>query len=130
MAEEPELLEQYDQHCKDYCWHLYVQSHKREDPVTIDKIKRAVARDCNLTAIDMVSERRTAQVVRARQIAMYLAKTLTPRSLPEIGRRFGGKDHTTVLHAVRKMAALIETDRYFAVEIETLKNSILCLGAQ
>ncbi len=59
---------------------------------------------------DLLSSRRTANVVRPRQVAMYLAKTLTLRSLPEIGRRFGGRDHTTVLHAVRKMHRLAATD--------------------
>lgn len=61
-----------------------------------------------VSVMDVLSHRRTADVMRPRQIAMYLAKTLTLRSLPEIGRRFGGRDHTTVLHAVRKIEALIE----------------------
>ncbi|WP_334175968.1 helix-turn-helix domain-containing protein, partial [Pseudoxanthobacter sp.] len=61
-------------------------------------------------------------IVRPRQIAMYLAKTMTPRSLPEIGRQFGGRDHTTVLHAVRKIEELARTDSRTAEEIETLKR--------
>jgi chromosomal replication initiator protein len=61
-------------------------------------------------------------VVRPRQIAMYLAKTLTLRSLPEIGRRFGGRDHTTVLHAVRKIEGLVDSDATLADEIELLKR--------
>ena len=71
-----------------------------------------------------LSSRRTANVVRPRQIAMYLAKTLTLRSLPEIGRRFGGRDHTTVLHAVRKIENLSDTDKVLADEIETLKRML------
>jgi chromosomal replication initiator protein len=64
-------------------------------------------------------------VVRPRQIAMYLAKVLTPRSLPEIGRRFGGRDHTTVLHAVRKISGLVTTEAALAEEIELLKRMLL-----
>ncbi len=71
--------------------------------VRIEEIQRIVARHYNVNRSDLLSSRRTANVVRPRQIAMYLAKTLTLRSLPEIGRRFGGRDHTTVLHAVRKI---------------------------
>jgi chromosomal replication initiator protein len=63
-------------------------------------------------------------VVRPRQVAMYLAKTLTLRSLPEIGRRFGGRDHTTVLHAVRKIENLVNNDNTLAEEIEALKRQL------
>jgi chromosomal replication initiator protein len=72
-----------------------------------------------------LSSRRTANVVRPRQIAMYLAKVLTLRSLPEIGRRFGGRDHTTVLHAVRKIEGLVNGDRGLADEIEVLKRMLM-----
>jgi chromosomal replication initiator protein len=64
-------------------------------------------------------------VVRPRQIAMYLAKVLTLRSLPEIGRRFGGRDHTTVLHAVRKIEGLVQGDKALAEEIEVLKRMLM-----
>jgi chromosomal replication initiator protein len=64
-------------------------------------------------------------VVRPRQIAMYLSKLLTPRSLPEIGRRFGGRDHTTVLHAVRKITGLVTADGTLTEEIELLKRMLL-----
>ena len=73
---------------------------------------------------DLLSSRRTANVVRPRQVAMYLAKTLTLRSLPEIGRRFGGRDHTTVLHAVRKIENLVGADSSLAEEIESLKRQL------
>jgi chromosomal replication initiator protein len=63
-------------------------------------------------------------VVRPRQVAMYLAKVLTLRSLPEIGRRFGGRDHTTVLHAVRKIEALVGNDNILAEEVESLKRQL------
>jgi chromosomal replication initiator protein len=71
-----------------------------------------------------LSSRRTANVVRPRQVAMYLAKPLTLRSLPEIGRRFGGRDHTTVLHAVRKIEGLVGDDAMLADEIEVLKRQL------
>ena len=77
-----------------------------ERKVTIDEIIRKVADHYNLRMSDLLSARRARQVARPRQVAMYLAKTLTSRSLPDIGRRFGGRDHTTVIHAVRKIEEL------------------------
>jgi chromosomal replication initiator protein len=93
--------------------------------VKIEDIQRAVARHYNVSRADMLSSRRTANVVRPRQIAMYLAKTLTLRSLPEIGRRFGGRDHTTVLHAVRKIETLADGDKALSEEIEILKRMLM-----
>ena len=90
--------------------------------VKIEEIQRTVARQYNVSRSDLLSSRRTANVVRPRQIAMYLAKTLTLRSLPEIGRRFGGRDHTTVLHAVRKIESLVGNDNVLAEEIDLLKR--------
>jgi chromosomal replication initiator protein len=90
--------------------------------VRIEDIQRVVARQYNVSRADLLSSRRTANVVRPRQVAMYLAKILTLRSLPEIGRRFGGRDHTTVLHAVRKIETLAGNDSAFADEIEALKR--------
>ncbi|MBI1203943.1 MAG: chromosomal replication initiator protein DnaA [Rhodopseudomonas sp.] len=92
--------------------------------VKIEDIQRVVARQYNVSRSDLLSSRRTANVVRPRQVAMYLAKTLTLRSLPEIGRRFGGRDHTTVLHAVRKIEGLVGNDMALAEEIETLKRQL------
>ena len=99
----------------------YPQEPRR---VKIEEIQRVVARQYNVSRADLLSSRRTANVVRPRQVAMYLAKTLTLRSLPEIGRRFGGRDHTTVLHAVRKIESLIGTDNVLATEIESLKSQL------
>jgi chromosomal replication initiator protein len=95
-----------------------------QDPkrVKIEDIQRIVARQYNVSRADLLSSRRTANVVLPRQVAMYLAKTLTLRSLPEIGRRFGGRDHTTVLHAVRKIEGLIGNDSSLAGEVEQLKR--------
>ena len=92
--------------------------------VKIEDIQRIVARQYNVSRADLLSSRRTANVVRPRQIAMFLAKTLTLRSLPEIGRRFGGRDHTTVLHAVRKIENLVHNDTALAEEIELLKRQL------
>jgi chromosomal replication initiator protein len=92
--------------------------------VKIEDIQRIVARHYNVSRGDLLSSRRTANVVRPRQVAMYLAKTLTLRSLPEIGRRFGGRDHTTVLHAVRKIENLVGNDSMLAEEIEVLKRQL------
>ncbi|MCS0500977.1 chromosomal replication initiator protein DnaA [Ancylobacter mangrovi] len=92
--------------------------------VRVEDILRIVAKHYNVTRADILSQRRTANVVKPRQIAMYLAKMLTLRSLPEIGRRFGGRDHTTVLHAVRKIEGLVGSDRAMADEIEALKRLV------
>ncbi|MGC2777202.1 MAG: chromosomal replication initiator protein DnaA [Bradyrhizobium sp.] len=92
--------------------------------IKIEDIQRVVARQYNVSRSDLLSSRRTANVVRPRQVAMYLAKTLTLRSLPEIGRRFGGRDHTTVLHAVRKIEALVGKDTALNDEVETLKRQL------
>ncbi|MFD2260589.1 chromosomal replication initiator protein DnaA [Chelativorans composti] len=92
--------------------------------VRIEDIQRIVARHYNVSKTELLSNRRTRTIVKPRQVAMYLAKVMTPRSLPEIGRRFGGRDHTTVLHAVRKIEGLFGEDRQLAQEIELLKRLI------
>ena len=71
---------------------------------------------------DMQSARRARAVARPRQVAMYLAKQLTPRSLPEIGRKFGGRDHTTVMYAIRKIEELRAIDAVLSEDIETLRR--------
>lgn len=88
----------------------------------IENIQRAVCMHFNVTRVDMLSARRTANVVRPRQVAMYLCKQITLKSLPEIGRNFGGRDHTTVLHAVRKIAGLIKDDIGLANEVAHLRG--------
>lgn len=89
--------------------------------VKIEDIQKTVARHYGISKDDMISSRRTAQVVRPRQIAIYLAKLLTLRSLPEIGRRFGGRDHTTILHAVRKIESLLPNDPKMAKDVEDIR---------
>lgn len=93
--------------------------------VRIEDIQKVVSRHFNVSKNDLLSNRRTRVIVRPRQIAMYLAKVLTPRSLPEIGRRFGGRDHTTVLHAVRKVEKMSSDDVKLSHEIELLKRLIM-----
>ena len=95
---------------------------KEPKRVRIEDIQKLVATHFNVSRADILSSRRTANVVRPRQIAMYLAKTMTLRSLPEIGRRFGGRDHTTVLHAVRKIEDLVAKDQSLNQELELLKR--------
>jgi chromosomal replication initiator protein len=73
---------------------------------------------------EMQSSRRARVVARPRQVAMYLAKQLTSRSLPEIGRKFGGRDHTTVIHAVKKIDELIAADTALAEDVELLRRML------
>jgi chromosomal replication initiator protein len=102
--------------------HDLIRSHERR--VTIDEIQRRVAEHFNIRLGEMTSERRARAVARPRQIAMYLAKQLTSRSLPEIGRKFGGRDHTTVMHAVRKIEELKGTDPALAEDVELLRRML------
>ena len=97
-----------------------LRSYERR--VTIDEIQRKVADHYGLKLADMYSVRRSRNVARPRQVAMYLCKKLTPRSLPEIGRKFGGRDHTTVMHAVRKVEELIANDPGFADDVDTVRR--------
>jgi len=92
--------------------------------ITIDDIQRQVAEHFGIRLADMHSARRARNVARPRQVAMYLAKQLTPRSLPEIGRKFGGRDHTTVMHAVKKVEELMSEDPSFSQDVETLRRTL------
>jgi chromosomal replication initiator protein len=92
--------------------------------VTIEEIQRRVAEHYNMRLTDMSSPRRARAVARPRQIAMYLAKQLTSRSLPEIGRKFGNRDHTTVMHACAKVGELMERDAAFAEDVELLRRML------
>lgn len=102
--------------------HIYRTGEPKR--VRIEDIQRVVARHYNVSKTELLSNRRTRTIVKPRQIAMYLAKVMTPRSLPEIGRRFGGRDHTTVLHAVRKIEDLSGNDNTLAQELELLRRLI------
>jgi len=92
--------------------------------ITVEEIQKKVAEHFNIKLAEMSSARRSRQVARPRQVAMYLAKQLTNRSLPEIGRKFGGRDHTTVMHAVKKVEELTETDQAFAEDVELLRRML------
>jgi chromosomal replication initiator protein len=94
--------------------------------VTIEEIQKRVAEHYTIRIADMSSARRARAVARPRQVAMYLAKLLTSRSLPEIGRKFGGRDHTTVMHAVRKIEELKATDATLAEDVELLRRMLEC----
>ncbi|MEO8685451.1 MAG: chromosomal replication initiator protein DnaA [Devosia sp.] len=100
-----------------------IRSHEARR-VRIEDILRIVSRHYKVPRNELLSARRSRDVVRPRQIAMFLAKALTSRSLPEIGRRFGGRDHTTVLHSVRKVEQMIKDDVELAQEIELLKRML------
>jgi chromosomal replication initiator protein len=103
----------------------FLLSNAETPRVKIEDIQRATALQFGLTKTDLLSHRRTKQIVGPRQIAMYLAKVMTVRSLPDIGRRFGGRDHTTVLHAVRKIEKELQTDASLQKVVEALKSAIL-----
>jgi len=97
-----------------------LRSYERR--ITLDEIQRKVAEHYNLRLTDMHSARRSRNVARPRQVAMYLCKKLTTRSLPEIGRKFGGRDHTTVMHAVKKVEELMGEDNLFADEVNGVRR--------
>ncbi len=99
-----------------------LRAHDRR--ITIDEIQRKVAEHYNIRMTDMHSARRARQVARPRQVAMYLAKQLTARSLPEIGRKFGGRDHTTVMHAVRKIDELINDDAQISQDVDIIRRAL------
>ncbi len=99
-----------------------LRAHNRR--ITIEEIQKRVAAHFNIRLGDMHSARRARNVARPRQVAMYLAKQLTSRSLPEIGRKFGGRDHTTVMHGVKRVEQLRETDAAFAEDIDLLRRML------
>lgn len=90
--------------------------------LTIEEIQRKVAEHYNIRLSDMIGPKRLRNIARPRQVAMYLAKQLTPRSLPEIGRRFGGRDHTTIMHGVRKIEELMSMDSQLADDLQLLRR--------
>jgi chromosomal replication initiator protein len=92
--------------------------------VTVEEIQRRVGEHFNVRLSDLIGPKRTRTIARPRQIAMYLSKQLTSRSLPEIGRRFGGRDHTTVMHAVRRIDDLRARDNQIAEDLELLRRML------
>ena len=116
LTDEPVTIETAEQIVRD----LMRGAEPRR--VRIDDILRTVSKHYGVNRGDLLSGRRNRSIVRPRQIGMYLAKLLTSRSLPEIGRRFGNRDHTTVLHAIRKIEQLMSDDNQLREEIELLKR--------
>ena len=102
--------------------HDILRAHDRK--VTIEEIQKKVSEHYNIRQTEMTSARRARAVARPRQVAMYLSKQLTSRSLPEIGRKFGGRDHTTVMHAVAKVNELMQLDGDFAEGVELLRRML------
>ena len=102
--------------------HDILKAHDRR--LTIEEIQRKVAEHYNIRLTDMSSARRARAVARPRQVAMWLAKQLTQRSLPEIGRKFGNRDHTTVMHAVSRIGELMARDAAFAEDVELLRRML------
>ncbi len=100
--------------------HDILKAHDRR--VTIEEIQKKVAEHYSIRLTDMSSARRARAVARPRQVAMFLAKQLTSRSLPEIGRKFGNRDHTTVMHAVSRVSELMQRDGTFAEDVELLRR--------
>ncbi len=92
--------------------------------MTIEEIQRKVAEHYNIRLSDLIGPKRVRNIARPRQVAMYLAKQLTLRSLPEIGRRFGGRDHTTIMHGVRKIEELMATDSDLADNLAMLRRAL------
>lgn len=90
----------------------------------IVEVLRATCAFYNTSVADVISERRSAPVVRVRQIGMYLARTITLRSLPEIGRRFGNRDHTTAIHAVEKISNILKSDEDLKAEIAAIRKAL------
>ncbi len=97
-----------------------MDQHSEPMRIRIDDILKIIGSHYSVTRADLLSPRRARSIVRPRQVGMYLAKKMTPRSLPEIGRRFGGRDHSTVLHAVRKIEELMKADDHLAREVAML----------
>ena len=93
-----------------------------EKRLTIEEIQRKVAEHYNVRLSDMIGPKRLRTIARPRQVAMYLSKQMTSRSLPEIGRRFGGRDHTTIMHGVRKIEELMAGDGQLADDVQLLKR--------
>jgi chromosomal replication initiator protein len=92
--------------------------------IRVHDILEAVSEHFHVSYVDLISDRRTKKIVRPRQVAMYLARELTTRSLPEIGRSMGGKDHTTVIHGVRKIEQLIAEGHAISADVAALRERL------
>ena len=93
--------------------------------ITVDRIQNVVSNFFNISLNEMLSQRRSRPLARPRQIAMYLAKKMTTRSLPEIGRRFANRDHTTVIHAVKTITKLSQENEEMNKNINQITNLLM-----
>jgi chromosomal replication initiator protein len=103
------------------------EPHMRSAKLTVAEIQREVADWFGLPVEEMTSARRFRAVARPRQVAMFLSKELTPKSLPDIGQRFGGRDHTTVIHAIKQVEKLCSVDAEVEQDVEGCRRRILGL---
>ncbi|MGD1868040.1 MAG: chromosomal replication initiator protein DnaA [Neomegalonema sp.] len=117
IVERPATIEMAQQQLADLLRHS-------DRKVSVEEIQKKVAEHYNLRVSDMHSPRRSRAVARPRQVAMYLAKQLTQKSLPDIGQKFGGRDHTTVMHAVKRVAELRAIDSAFDDDVERLRRML------
>lgn len=117
IVERPATIEMAQQQLADLLRHS-------DRKVSVEEIQKKVAEHYNLRVSDMHSPRRSRAVARPRQVAMYLAKQLTQKSLPDIGQKFGGRDHTTVMHAVKRVAELRSIDSAFDDDVERLRRML------
>lgn len=117
MAKRPATIEMAQRELQDLLRHS-------DRKVSIEEIQRIVSEHFNIRIADMHSPQRSRCVARPRQIAMYLSKQLTQKSLPDIGQKFGGRDHTTVLHAIKKVKELRSTDAAFDEDVERLRRTL------
>ena len=105
-----------------------IRARKQDAPViniiSIDEIQTQVSKFYGVTVKEIKSTKRNQNIVLARQVAMYLAREMTDNSLPKIGKEFGGRDHSTVLHAYNKIKNMLAQDDSLRIEIETIKNKI------
>ena len=107
------------------CKKILKDAFSQTKVITVDKIQNVVSNFFNIALSEMLSQRRSRPLARPRQVAMYLAKKMTTRSLPEIGRRFANRDHTTVIHAVKTITRLSEQDDEMKKNINQIKSLLL-----
>jgi chromosomal replication initiator protein len=100
------------------------QIREKQDNISIDDIVKIISKELNIKPSDIRSKKRTKNVVNARRIAIYLARNLTPNSMPQIALYFGMKDHTAISHAMKKIHEVIENDANFKVLLDELSNKI------
>lgn len=107
---------------------MTLKDYYAEPHVTVREIQLAVCKSFRVHPIEMVSARRGAEVAHPRQVAMFLARDLTPFSFPHIGRLFGGRDHTTIMHGVKTVERKVAEDRYLAARVNRLRSQLVSIA--